>query len=272
MGDSRVIILDALQEINENYTSTVFDHPFDVSFPVPAQCPYTFAAKTVGDVADFLLKPRDRIYSSRYSSGSRLSWNVKVHSCDPLAAVDYSVCDRALDSAWTAFLDSKQGQYVHEIVFSGAQEYYRNDWTAYPGDDQGDWKFFFGGRSGGWLCLESWRGKSFTCMSADSYSEFIAGLIDDYMLDRNDGLVRFYAGIVTADQDFTPTRATQEVNVQYAFQRELWEERRHDFKDELRNELSRTAKHVLESYGYSLTPELGQTISQTAQQIEESVK
>lgn len=270
--DNRAAVLESLQAINENYTSTVFDHPFAVCFPVPESCPYAFPAKTLGEVADFLLKSRERMYATRYRSGSRLAWNVKVYHADALSAVDYSTCNKALDSAWTKFLDSKQGQHIHDIVFSAAQAYYHGDWTAYPGEDQGDWKFFFGGRSGGWLCLESWRGTDFATMSEDSYIEFVASLIDDYMLDRVEGLARFYAGIVTADQDFTPEKASSEISYQYGVQRELWEEERREIGSNLRHELEASAKRILDAYGYdSAAPGISAVIFRAVDEIEECV-
>ncbi len=195
----RTYVNDAYDAIDPDRAVTIFDEPFKLHFVPGEKCPYTFDAKTVGDVVDYLS-------TSRRYGNAPLSWNVKAYNADwnGKGNPDYKR-DETLDKAWDNYLSkSKGGEYVHNAVYEAAQEYYREEWSAYPGDDQGDWVFSFQGRQSGHLCLDRWCGNDLRDMCRSEFAEFVASLLDDPV-----ALSKFYVGIVCADQEFTPTKASE---------------------------------------------------------------
>lgn len=240
-------VLEAAKLIDENMPDDIFDKPVVLHMAIPAGCPYKFPAKTLGDLIDYLLI--DRKYGGR--DGSILSWNVKAYRYDVNGANMHSKRDESLDKAWEKYLDSRQGQWVHEDAFEMAQDYYRRDWSSYPGDDQGQWKFAFYGRSGGHLCLIDWDGNNFEKMDRWDYCEFLASLLDD-----PEKLSRFYIAIVCADNEFTPDNASENVTYQYGFRRECWEEERKEIVTKVGEAMEGAAELTCALYGVDLTEDL----------------
>jgi hypothetical protein len=244
---AREIVLDNIQQIDELIGAEIFDRP--VNIEVHETCPYKFEAKTVGEMIDFLSESR------RYGS-DLFSWNVKAYSYNVNGDDSDYKRNPDLDKAWSKFLDSREGQYVHESAFEQAQEYYRHDWCAYPGDDQGDWEFAFYGRSGGHLTLTKWKGYSIERLDRDSYLELLAGLLHDYLTAGNHDIVKLYMGIVCADQEFTPENASKNVTYHYGALRHDWEERRANILPEMVSVAERAVNKLAAAYGFELTTDV----------------
>ena len=178
-----------------------------------SKCPYAFTARSRAAMTAYLL---DR--KPYYDQGATFpfSWNVKAYhvNCEHPQGEKHSP---ALDAKWAAYIGDNWELY--NLCVEDAQHYYAapdNEWTSYPGADQGDWQFGFYGRSAGHMCLEQWRGHKLYGRGVD-VAEWCAGL-------SFAELRAFYRGIVCADRDFTPAKASANIEHQVAFQRMLWEE------------------------------------------------
>lgn len=241
-------------EDSPEYAEQVFATPFVMRKAISPECPYSFPARTLGDVIDFLARDRSRQYAYHRETGSRLAWYVKAHNIDVHGKESEYERNAALDDAWEKHLETRKGLPVWEHAIEQAQEYYRRDWSSYPGDDQGDWRFAFGGRSSGWLCLQEWRGYKFARMDESEYHDFIAGLIHHYLEGdgKADYLEGFYIGIVCADADFTGEKASANVSYHYGFERQQWEEERGNLADAIESAMRAAAIDVLETYGLEL--------------------
>lgn len=216
--------------------------------------PYTFAATTVGEMLRYIVETRHGEQRYDYHDRTPFAWNVKAHHVVLNTDME-SPRDPSLDDAWEAYLESPRGQWVHEEVFEGAQSEYRDEWTSYPGDDQGDWKFAFYGRSGGWLCLTAWRGYNFNRMDETELADFLAMLVYEHETTQHNALARLYAGFVCADQDFTPKKASENISYHYSYQRALWEETRGDANTRIVAAMVEAGEQAAEDYGVDFEPE-----------------
>lgn len=262
---SRKHVLESLLFEDDSYTAAVFDQPFALPFSVSARCPYEFDACTIGDVVDYLMLPRSRVF--RYQRAP-LAWNVKAHAVNINGDDSEYQRDAALDDLWRQHLerDDSAGAAVYEMAFADAQSYYRAEWTSYPGDDQGDWNFCFDGRSGGWLVLERWREFRFygargawpAAFQVEYLATFVALLVHEHQQGgtRADYLAAFYVGMVCADSDFTSAKASANVTAAYSRFRQDWEETR-AHQDTLRKsiavEMFRAARQEARSYGFAIS-------------------
>lgn len=187
------------------------------------KCPYSFPAKSKTAMLTYLLNEerRDRLWGSY--DGYFFHWNVKAHGVDWGNPKGECTLDPSLDVAWAKEV---QGEWVYNAAFEDAQrEYSDGEWSSWPGDDQGDWQLGFYGRQGGHLCLESWRGFKFYRKDESEIADWLE------QLDHAD-LRKFYMGIVTADSDFTPAKATENVEYHVNFIRGSWEEQQKDLAEQ----------------------------------------
>lgn len=233
--------------------------PFSLHISSGEKCPYSFDARTVQDVLQFLCRDRRRRYD-RFE-GSFMAWNVKAYRVD--LCKDHKRT-KSLDKAWQAYLESSAGQHVDSRAFEDAQEYYRRDWCSYPGDDQGAWKFHFAGRSGGWLALEAWRGNNISRMDWDDFARFLATLVAECIKDGSQNLSAFYVGIVCADSDFTPQKASENVSYHYGEAREQWEAERANIAEYVETAIIAAANKKAAEYGYQLDSDALQEIARKA--------
>lgn len=180
--------------------------------------PYTFPHRSRKAMIEYLLADR-RGYYSQGDGEFPFAWNVKAHGVNWEKPKGEYPLNPSLDSAWAKYVSGEGADYVCENAFEQARNYYTDDWTSYPGDDQGDWRFLFLGRSAGHLCLASWRGYKF---ANNNDTDTLRGLFQN-TLPLPD-LRKFYIGIRCADSDFTRDKAN--TNVEYAVNwiRHQWEE------------------------------------------------
>jgi hypothetical protein len=228
--------------LNAREVKELLQRPLILPFTVTAACPYLFDAKTLGAALEYIIDRRG--YSKRYNGGSPFAWNVKAHNVD-LADKQNS----PLDGAWQKYIESPRGQWVHSRAFDMAQFYYHEEWSAYPGNDQGDWAYNFMGTSGGWLCLSKWRGISIGNMDAESLAEMLSGIVYAAATKGDEGFARFYVGIVCADEDFTPKSADENVSEQYSLLREQWEEQGKGILPEIAEGMIQAGKQIAADYG-----------------------
>ncbi len=201
-------LADIENALRDAENSISVDTPINIE--VPKTCPYTFAAKTVGEALLYILNNR-RAYYDRPTSYF-FSWDVKAN-------IDIDKTKGGDCPAWVRRLSRSDDL---QQAYMDAQEYYRAEWSSYPGDDQGEWKFAFCGRSGGHLCLEAWRGV--TLNDADDVLQYFA-------CENAETIKAFYMGIVCADSDFTPERAKENVEAALEFLFEQWQESIADEKE-----------------------------------------
>ena len=175
--------------------------------------PYAFPLKSRAAMTDYILDRR-----GYYESGRKypFSWNVKAHYVNYDRPKGECVLDPALDVAWAKHVE--KCAWICEAAFEDARrELSEGEWTSYPGDDQGDWKFDFLGKSGGHLCLISWRGAGLSGRGGED--------IRDWLAEAPFAKLRtFYRALVCMDSDFTPRKASENVEYQLNFLRGLWEE------------------------------------------------
>jgi hypothetical protein len=174
--------------------------------------PYTFPLKSRAAIAAFLNRPARGYVGGLY----RFCWNVKCYSArfdsDTLRQINPDFRKKH-DSQWDTFLAEMDPFWVW--CEDAARYLLEGDWTSYPGNDQGEWEFELEGRSGGWLVLTKWRGRTVNNLTAEDF-------LDPEQWPWSD-LVAFYRGIVCADVDFTPEKASREVEFHAALQRETEE-------------------------------------------------
>jgi len=141
------------------------------------------------------------------------SWNVKAHSVDwDRPEGEYAFSEQRQE-AWEAHV--AKHSWVSETAFEDARRHLVDDeYTTYPGDDQGDWKFEFMGRSGGHLVLVGWSG-----------SDHIRSLDEETLSEWTFAEVRqLYRALVCMDHDFTPAKASENIEYHLNFLRMQWEE------------------------------------------------
>jgi hypothetical protein len=185
-------------------------------------CPYTFPHKSRADIAAYLDRRGRSYHYQRYT----FAWCVKVRAADfdgdSLRKHDPDLSP-AEDSAWESMVAADDGRLFGYWCEDAARGVTGDEWTSYPGDDQGDWSFAFAGRSGGWLVLLKWRGRDMRDVDA-------ADFLDRDLWPWAD-LVAFYRGIRCADSDFTEAKAATEVEYFAADYRAQWEDERHAERD-----------------------------------------
>ncbi|UUV43256.1 hypothetical protein RCCWILLIS_84 [Rhodobacter phage RcCWillis] len=194
--------------------------------------PYTFPHKSRKAMIEYLMDRNSRGY--HYQS-YRFCWNVKAHAADfdgDTLRKHNADLDPAFDSRWDDVIENSESLFW-SFCEDAARQINDDEWTSYPGDDQGDWEFLFAGRSGGWIVLNKFRGLDARELYSDpaeaadmrkAYCEPMHGApsnLDCWPWER---LKAFYRGIRTADSDFTPAKAAAEVEYQAAFYRETLED------------------------------------------------
>lgn len=239
---------EALKEYLGDDADKILATPFAIE--VPASCPYDLSAKTIGEAVAVILE--DRRYWNRYDV-SPLAWNVKAYRYDVNGADAEGPRNKDLDSAWEKYVESSAGQWVYEAAFSSAQEYFRKEWSSYPGDDQGDWEMEFWGRQGGHLVVTKWKGYKIEGKDRHEWGQFVAELVLGLVEYGRKDFADLYRGVVTADRDLTPENASKEVTYHYGFQRQIWEQDRKDFTPRLRAALANAAEKCATEYGIDVT-------------------
>lgn len=185
-----------------------------------SNCPYTFPHRSRAAMAEYLLNRWSRAY---HYQAFRFAWDVKTNWCDftgPSLRKHFPDLDPALDSDWDSYVESTDGNLFWQCCEDAGRQVSEGEWCSYPGDDQGDWEFAFAGRSGGWIVLEKWRGRDMR--NPDTYDLAKMPFAD---------LKAFYRGIRAADSDFTPAKASSEVEYHAAAAREIWEAERNAERD-----------------------------------------
>lgn len=168
------------------------------------RAPYTFPHRSRRQMIAYLLDRRT--YADHYTPFV-FAWNVKAHAVAwDRPAGEYEL-DPAYDAAWRCVLDSGESYGPEYQAFEDARREIENgEWSSYPGDDQGDWKFQFAGRQAGWIVLQNWRGWRIGGRDREDVADWLAEI-------DTPTLRAFYRGIRTADTDFTPAKASE--NVEY---------------------------------------------------------
>ncbi len=156
------------------------------------------------------------MHAERYSP-ARLAWDIKVHSFDTDGkSADYPGNPR-FDARWKKEVEADD-QIFYEAC-SDATSMFRNDeYTTYPGDDQGDYKFEMEGRSGGWLVLDEVAGIGKLAWSSQTEMEDALLALDASQLTK------LYRVVVNLDHDLTTAKIDREMAYQYSFRRKQLEE------------------------------------------------
>lgn len=185
-------------------------------------CPYKFDAKSRVAMVDYMRSNGGRYYRPyRYA----FAFDVKVghliysQALTAEALESHNPESRPFVAAW----DSAFASYANEPGFfdSICEDMARDvdDYSSYPGDDQGDFGFTFGGRSGGWLLLEKWQGRDLRNLDFD---DLLADK-DSWPFERVRSL---YRALVCMNQDFRPQALIESYMAQVGYRREQWESER----------------------------------------------
>ena len=186
--------------------------------------PYTYPHKTRIAITDYLFNHVSYGgWNHPCRKWSPLAWNVKVNNIDTTgkAGGKGELVDSKLDKDWENHFKQNE-QELTSLIFEDSQcGYIDEEYSTYPGNDQGDWKFCFGGRSGGWLILEEWKNTNFL----DGFDS--NGSWEIYLEELDwKSLKTLYRGVRCMDQDFTRAKASENVSYELNFQRTLWGKRK----------------------------------------------
>lgn len=165
-------------------------------------------------------------HHERHDDG--LSWNIKVYAWNNDGTSGSLAVDRRLDPLWIAH------RYApHDMGFGGSamvdlvtddirqealREYLEDEYTVYPGEDQGRVKFEQRGRQGGHLVLTEWRGTKMTAPYRDSVLDLCKEMSDADLRD-------FYKTIVCLDADLANPAAALDT---------IADDRRAEFESDLK--------------------------------------
>jgi hypothetical protein len=189
------------------------------------KAPYSFPERSRAG----MIRAIERIaspYYERHTGRFLFSWNVKLgygsryNSAAVLNQYADSPLDSALDDAWQEELESNQYRFdwLVEVMRREVEDY-----STYPGTDQGAFEFAFCGRQGGHMCLVSAFGQDMT----GDIDDFCAALADPEETPFSD-LRRLYRALVCMEQDFSPSKVLGAYCYALAFQRSQWEEERRE--------------------------------------------
>jgi hypothetical protein len=181
------------------------------------KAPYSFPERSRAG----MVKAIEAISSPYYDRprSFAFSWNVKYPrgidvTANGLAPYAQAPLDPALDDAW-------QGESEKPERFDWLLEDTRRDvdeYSTYPGEDQGAFEFGFYGRQGGHLCLESAFG--FDLSNMDDLAETLRDPAETSFKD----LRRLYRALVCMDSDFSRAKVRDAFAYAWAWQRMIWEE------------------------------------------------
>ena len=179
-------------------------------------CPYSFTAVTRADQIAAILtdaQGEPRCAYDRYF----FNWNVKARNINETHSAGERALDPALDAAWQEHLAESRSYSPLEMAFQDTQSHFDgNEYTSYPGEDQGDWHFSFKGRSSGHLCLAKWRGHNLARFDAEELND------SEEWPDAE--VTDFYKGLVCCDSDLTPAKASKNVEYYLNWIRGQWED------------------------------------------------
>jgi hypothetical protein len=189
------------------------------------KCPYTFPHKSRKAMTEYLAEHEHYHPASSWNGGFVLAWNIKVHfSFDTMGGHD-ATRTPSRDAAWKKYLEN------HDVFWNccedAIRQYTDGEWANYPGIEQGEWSFGINGRSGGYLVLteapgwlpapRAWKAFSMIWESSFAYKDWLSEL--DFPT-----LKRFYRAIRVLDHDLRREAIKSEMEYQYSFQREVWED------------------------------------------------
>jgi hypothetical protein len=154
----------------------------------------------------FLCRTREQmiVHLARHEmdrSGRVISWNIKVRNFDR-SGKGGEKTDPRFDARWEEYLEGPAGEQIFwQACEDELRQYVENEYTTYPGSDQGAYKFGVTGRSGGYLYLRSWDGpepgSGHDPMKFEGRRHFVEYLRE---LSPND-LCRLYKLVANVDHD-----------------------------------------------------------------------
>ncbi len=153
------------------------------------------------------------------------SWNVKAPWPFPMTAAELNLYhyegdtfDARLDAAWEAAWEADDRfEWCVEDMRSRADEY-----STWPGDDQGSFKFAFAGRQGGHMVLVSAFGFK---LEGLTLAELVEDIMPDWPLWK---VKRLYRALVCMTADFAPAKVREAYADAVAFLRYQWEEEKQE--------------------------------------------
>lgn len=187
------------------------------------KCPYSFPARSKRAMLA-AIRDMGNPYWERHTCYP-FSWNVKAPYPFPMTAAKLNpyhyegeAFDPSLDAAWEAEWESgNRFDWLIEDMRRGADDY-----SSYPGEDQGSFRFGFAGRQGGHMVLESAFGYK---LAGLTLAELVEDILPDWPLAE---IKRLYRALVCMTADFAPDRVRETYAHAIAFQRYQWEEEKRD--------------------------------------------
>lgn len=187
------------------------------------KCPYKFPARSKRALLA-AIRDMGRPYWERPHSYP-FSWNVKAPYPFPMKAEELNpyhyeggTFDASLDAAWEAdWEDVDRFNWCVESMRDRADDY-----STWPGDDQGSFKFEFAGRSGGHMVLVSAFGFK---LEGLTLAELVEDIMPDWPLWE---VKRLYRALVCMTDDFSRDNVRIAYADAVAVQRYQWEEEQRD--------------------------------------------
>ncbi|MGX9960589.1 hypothetical protein ACW0US_17725 [Xanthomonas euvesicatoria] len=176
---------------------------------------YTYPARKRLDVIEELC--HHTVHSDGFRGAYALAWDIKVHSFDQSGKSEDYPGEARFDSLWAKEVE-RDPQIFADACSAGLDMYLSNEYTVFPGVEQGDYHFQTQGRSGGWLALTKVDG--LPSLVWGSRAEMRDALME---LDR-DELSKLYKAVRNLDHDLRPEAIKQEMAYQFASQRSHLEE------------------------------------------------
>lgn len=228
---------------------TMFD-PEGFYAALPADCPY----KEAWEKHPSLAKRVDFLTCHPFRNGG-LTWCVKhrfaFDETGMMLAEDYGL-KAEYTKAWAAVVyDTDSGMYS-SITEDAARDFNEDEWSNYPGIEQGEWKFQFTGRSDGHIVLTdapSWcphsgnRRGNLLFSGRGDWVSYVLELRDLAGAEAEDPhyqyysrpaaviLDRLYRAVVVLDVDTRLEAVVNNMNHAVAFRRQQWEEEQGAEKD-----------------------------------------
>jgi hypothetical protein len=189
--------------------------------------PYSFPLRSRKAITEFLAAHDSYHPMNSWNGGFCLAWNIKVNMNFDTSGKHGEPVNAKYDDAWLRYLNEDNGELFNLACENGLRHYVDDEWTNYPGIEQGEWRFTVNGRSGGWLLLENapawlpkphgWKSHRMTWDNRSEYNDWLAEL--DFAT-----LMRFYRAVVVLDADLSKVSIRKEMEYQFSDLRASWEE------------------------------------------------
>lgn len=187
--------------------------------------PYKFPLRSRAAITVYMANHAHYHPMRSWNKGFVISWNVKVYHEDRTGKSGSAPLNPLYDEKWQEHLEKEGDNLFWRACVDASDSLVNEEYSTYPGDDQGNYRFSLNGRSGGHLWLNrcdivtqprSWAMAPFIFSDKEEWHDYLHNL-------SFADLHRLYRAIATMDQDFTSAKITAQINEHFNFYRSEWE-------------------------------------------------